>query len=165
MSYGDLLRDPRWQKKRLEMLEAAGWKCSGCEKTTETLHVHHVHYRRGAMPWEYDASELRVLCETCHTNVHLAQQALLEIVEACSIGTLAKLSGYAQTIWAIDPKNLRSDGIAFTYSSNQIEGIRDALSEFGITADDVRDACVEGSHVVDVVGLLAKKNEKPGSGV
>jgi hypothetical protein len=35
MSYGDLLRDPRWQKKRLEMLDAAEWKCTCCERTTE----------------------------------------------------------------------------------------------------------------------------------
>jgi hypothetical protein len=157
MSYGDLLRDPRWQKKRLEMLEAAEWKCTCCERTTETFHVHHVHYRKGAMPWEYDSSELRVLCETCHTNIHLAQQALREIVDGCGLSTLARLAGYAQAIWAIDPKNLHSDGTAVAYSQNQTNGIRDALSEFGITCDQVLESCSDdGSHNVNVVQLLAK---------
>ena len=138
------------------MLEAAGWKCTSCGRTTKTFHVHHVHYRKDAMPWEYDASELRVLCETCHTNIHLAQQALMEIIEVCGIGTLAKLSGYAQTIWAIDPKNTRSDVTVSTYSTNQVEGIRDALSEFGVTVDDIRDAYTGGPHLVNVVELLEK---------
>jgi len=30
-SYSEKLRDPRWQKKRLELLESAGWKISGME--------------------------------------------------------------------------------------------------------------------------------------
>jgi hypothetical protein len=30
MSYADLLKDRRWQKKRLEVLDAADLKCESC---------------------------------------------------------------------------------------------------------------------------------------
>jgi hypothetical protein len=68
-AYSDLLKDPRWQKKRLEVLEAAGWSCERCGDKTRTLHVHHKKYRRGADPWEYDREELQSLCEPCHVEV------------------------------------------------------------------------------------------------
>ena len=69
-SYSEQLRDPRWQKKRLEVLNASGWKCSLCGTSTETLHVHHKIYLTGRDPWEYEAGQLAVLCESCHDEVH-----------------------------------------------------------------------------------------------
>lgn len=69
-AYLKLLRDPRWQKLRLRALEAAGWKCTKCPDSQKTLHVHHPFYDAGKMPWEYDTSELCVLCDDCHTKEH-----------------------------------------------------------------------------------------------
>ena len=40
-SYKKLLKDPRWQKKRLKVLERAGWACEECGDTKTELHVHH----------------------------------------------------------------------------------------------------------------------------
>lgn len=34
------------------------------------LNVHHLHYKRGAAPWEYDDNELVTLCESCHKKEH-----------------------------------------------------------------------------------------------
>lgn len=65
-NYSELLKDPRWQKRRLSVLESAGWKCSDCGATDRTLHVHHTHYVRGRKPWEYDDHDLMCLCEDCH---------------------------------------------------------------------------------------------------
>lgn len=65
LSYSEKLRDPRWQKKRLEILERDGWKCLECGETAETLHVHHLFYR-GSAPWETPDYGLRTLCESCH---------------------------------------------------------------------------------------------------
>lgn len=70
VSYSDLLRDPRWQRKRLEVMSAAGFACIQCGDTETTLNVHHTHYVKGRKPWEYDASELRCLCEPCHGREH-----------------------------------------------------------------------------------------------
>src|SRR5262245_56290118 len=54
LSYQEKLRDPRWQRKRLEILERDQWTCQRCHSTTKTLHVHHRIYRHGLEPWEID---------------------------------------------------------------------------------------------------------------
>lgn len=64
--YSILLKDPRWQKKRLKILERDGWECNGCGNSETTLHVHHLHYHKNKDPWEYDDNYLISLCEDCH---------------------------------------------------------------------------------------------------
>ena len=69
-SYGEKLRDPRWQKKRLEIMERDEWRCSRCLCDTRTLHVHHEGYKDGLEPWEYDEMDLMTLCDECHARRH-----------------------------------------------------------------------------------------------
>lgn len=69
-TYSEKLKDPRWQKKRLEALDAAAWTCAACSDTTTTLHVHHRQYFKGREPWEYEIGQLEVLCADCHTLHH-----------------------------------------------------------------------------------------------
>lgn len=68
--YGRKLRDPRWQKKRLEIMERDGWACVECGADRITLNVHHTRYLRGCAPWEYPSDMLRTLCERCHEAEH-----------------------------------------------------------------------------------------------
>lgn len=75
--YAAKLRDPRWQKKRLEVLSANEFACEMCGDAESTLHVHHKAYIKGREPWEYDANQLAVLCEECHAAVHEAAPDLL----------------------------------------------------------------------------------------
>lgn len=65
-SYAEKLRDPRWQKKRLEVMHRADFACEECSDKENTLHVHHCLYVTGKEPWDYPISELRCLCERCH---------------------------------------------------------------------------------------------------
>jgi hypothetical protein len=65
-SYSDLLKDPRWQKKRLEVFQRDKWACRSCGSTEKTLHVHHIIYKYGANPWEYPLDNFLTLCEPCH---------------------------------------------------------------------------------------------------
>lgn len=67
-NYSELLKDPRWQKKRLEILSLDGWQCRQCNNKKETLHVHHMYYEKGKMPWEYDNSALVTYCWECHED-------------------------------------------------------------------------------------------------
>jgi hypothetical protein len=67
MKYSDKLKDPRWQKKRLEILERDKWTCKGCNDTETTLHVHHTIYHPNIEPWDYPEKQLITLCEDCHT--------------------------------------------------------------------------------------------------
>lgn len=77
-SYAAKLKDPRWQKKRLEVLERAGWACEMCGDSESTLHVHHKQYLKGREPWEYDADQLASLCEICHSATHEESDRLLD---------------------------------------------------------------------------------------
>jgi 5-methylcytosine-specific restriction endonuclease McrA len=69
-SYGEKLKDPRWQRKRLEVMHRADFTCEKCGDPFNTLNVHHVKYRKDAEPWEYSSAELICLCETCHKSEH-----------------------------------------------------------------------------------------------
>src|SRR5882672_3805775 len=64
MTYSDNLRDPRWQKLRLQVLERAGWRCQCCADSKSTLHVHHLVY--SGEPWNSPINFLECLCEDCH---------------------------------------------------------------------------------------------------
>lgn len=68
--YSEKLKDPRWQKKRLEILEKRNWCCESCYDDKSTLNVHHKNYRSNAEPWDYDDELLIVLCDDCHKKEH-----------------------------------------------------------------------------------------------
>lgn len=69
-TYLQLLRDPRWQKKRLEIFQRDGWACTKCYNENEELHVHHARYFKGKAPWEYPDQLLSTLCDSCHKTTH-----------------------------------------------------------------------------------------------
>lgn len=64
--YARKLLDPRWQRKRLQILQRDGFTCQVCGDTKTTLHVHHKAYRSGSAPWEYPSDWLVTLCAPCH---------------------------------------------------------------------------------------------------
>jgi hypothetical protein len=64
--YTKKLKDPRWQKKRLEVFNRDGFTCRACDSNEKTLHVHHLIYRPKVEPWEAPLHELVTLCEECH---------------------------------------------------------------------------------------------------
>ncbi len=70
MTYSEKLKDPRWQKKRLEILERDKWTCQWCGDTQATLHVHHECYEKGEEPWDTWSELLTTVCETCHKVQH-----------------------------------------------------------------------------------------------
>lgn len=66
MTYADLLKDPRWQRRRLQVFNRADFTCELCGDTTTELQVHHLRYVQGRMPWEYPLADLCCLCRPCH---------------------------------------------------------------------------------------------------
>src|SRR5688572_1565484 len=65
-NYSQKLLDPRWQKKRLEILNRDEWICRDCGEDSKALHVHHRIYIPGKQPWEIDDDLLITLCADCH---------------------------------------------------------------------------------------------------
>jgi hypothetical protein len=69
-------KDPRWQKKRLEVMQNANFKCESCGDDGKTLNVHHKSYKKNHDPWEYECYELECLCEDCHREKHEVKERL-----------------------------------------------------------------------------------------
>lgn len=69
-SYSEKLQDPRWQRKRLEIMHRDDFRCIRCGSGRKTLHVHHKKYLKGKEPWEYTESNFQTLCVDCHKNTH-----------------------------------------------------------------------------------------------
>ena len=69
--YGDKLLDPRWQKKRLEILTDANFTCTYCADKESTLHVHHFCYTANGNPWDSPNDALICLCKKCHELCHI----------------------------------------------------------------------------------------------
>jgi hypothetical protein len=86
MTYSEKLRHPKWQKKRLEVLNRDGFTCRNCWSGDKTLDVHHLIYLKGRDPWEYPLDHLLTLCHECHEEVEEDQK------EQCfELGELFKL--------------------------------------------------------------------------
>lgn len=67
-TYGELLKHPKWQMRRLKIFERDGAKCTLCGDTETTLNVHHLKYH-GSNPWDAPDEDLITLCEMCHLLV------------------------------------------------------------------------------------------------
>lgn len=86
MTYQEKLKDPRWQKKRLEILQRDEWTCKSCGEIEKTLHVHHLFYIFNQDPWDIPNSFLLTLCDNCHDDSLITKNIinliarLLEIV-------------------------------------------------------------------------------------
>lgn len=102
-NYSELLRDPRWQKMRLQILERDQWKCTSCANAKDTLHVHHRYYENGRKPWEYPINSLATLCANCHENETIclkeAKSSLVTLINICGFtaeqtGALASVFGF-----------------------------------------------------------------------
>lgn len=63
-NYAEKLKDPRWQKKRLEILQRDEFTCTICQDKTTTLHIHHLKYKGD--PWSVENNHLVSLCADCH---------------------------------------------------------------------------------------------------
>ena len=73
-AYSEKFKDPRWQKKRLEILKRDKFSCQVCFDEKSTLHIHHKYYEGFKDPWEYSDSCLITLCFECHESEQLEKK-------------------------------------------------------------------------------------------
>ena len=139
-TYWELLRHPKWQRKRLAIMERADFKCENCDNDDETLNVHHSYYEKGLMPWDYPDESLHCLCETCHKAAQDLMTALHRQIGQVS-DSLEELYGFSLALqMASDPEvvvEVRSYGVA--------KGLG---AYWGISAEEVinllRDTAIDG---------------------
>lgn len=68
-TYAEKLKDPRWQKKRLEIFQRDNFTCQECKSNENMLVVHHKIYE-GKDPWDTCNEGLVTLCNDCHQTEH-----------------------------------------------------------------------------------------------
>ena len=175
-TYAEKLRDPRWQRRRLEILNRSSFTCEVCEASDKTLNVHHRLYRKGAEPWEYADDELQALCEECHEAHHALEAVLKKALAKLNIYELEQILGYARGMEArrqIEPSDLDGEQndpsrLSFEIPSEDYAcGFLDALwIEYTKTNLDVviHYAPYNGLrlwqlHVEDVVGRVRRLRE------
>lgn len=73
VSYSSKLQNPKWQRKRLEVLQRDDFCCKICKENNSALHVHHLKYNGN--PWESDIQELTTLCKDCHKLIHYLEDS------------------------------------------------------------------------------------------
>ena len=78
--FQEQIKHPKWQKRRLEIMQRDGFACQICGDEETTLHVHHLRYVPNRAYWDYEDWELITLCESCHKNEHSTDD-LLECIE------------------------------------------------------------------------------------
>ena len=161
ITYAEHLKDPRWQRKRLERLQLAEFRCENCDDETKTLHVHHKFYRKGAMPWEYTDQELEVLCEDCHESIHQLRSRLNAAVTQLDVYDVHRLLGYAQALhmWGLgdNPGRLKLENY------EHAEGASDVIG-FPMGAEQIlelmaEDRCITARTLRELWDL--RKNRKP----
>jgi hypothetical protein len=64
MEYSEKLKNPKWQRKRLEILNRDNFKCCLCDGEEVELHVHHLKYTNE--PHNAPNKDLETLCKYCH---------------------------------------------------------------------------------------------------
>lgn len=93
--YSQQLKDPRWQRRRLEVLNRSDFKCEWCDASDKTLHVHHTIYHKGMKPWEYKDCELLALCEDCHAEWHHMKDGIDSMLSAFDNESIERLWDFA----------------------------------------------------------------------
>jgi hypothetical protein len=105
LTYSQMLLDPRWQRRRLEVFQRDGWRCRHCNAESRQLHAHHIAYLRGLAPWDYDGRWLVSLCDRCHEAEHRHGDAgwasvRVEAVNAGAVGASGQ-HDIARTVGAL----------------------------------------------------------------
>lgn len=86
LKYDQLLRDPRWQKKRLLILQRDNFTCVLCEDCRTTLAVHHEKYKGN--PWDIEDKHLKTVCIHCHAVIHaLPKHNIIDVHKRFSINS------------------------------------------------------------------------------
>lgn len=131
--YSEKLRDPRWQRRRLEILNRDDFTCQNCSDKTSTLHVHHCFYRSELEPWDYPLSSLVTLCECCHEEetadwLEARKRLNLELSENGFL--VSDFDNLAITIWRWNKRKPRKRGdlaMLFRAMFNEVEKMEEKI--------------------------------------
>ncbi len=91
MDYDAKLKTPEWMEFRDHVLDVKGRECENCHCLAERPHIHHKGYVRGRDPWDYELSEVAVVCGECHGIIHRRRKEFEALFDSLEPATLAVL--------------------------------------------------------------------------
>lgn len=148
-TYREKLLDPRWQRRRLEVLQRTDFRCAHCDSSEKTLHVHHLRYIRGHDPWEYSDEDLRPLCEECHAEWHELRARLDESL--ARIWDHELVIGFVEGIRAAcsdDKEAARFEALSESWVHGYVDGFNSMWGEpVRVNSKDVMNAMERGGWV------------------
>ena len=137
-TYSDKLKDPRWQRKRLEIMERDGWKCRNCGDEKSTLHVHHWAYNGD--PWEVDPMFLSTYCHRCHAMAETLIAAVRpfgSVGQAMEIACMTSMNMGTLHPFAMVSRCERMVALMFTEDESTASDRTEALEIFKRCADGI----------------------------
>lgn len=143
-TYSEKLKDPRWQRRRLEILSRDNWACVDCEAKESTLHVDHRIYRKGQEPWEYADQELQTLCEACHKRIEEERKALKESMSRFRWKDIELMVGFAEGLRFLEFHEEEGHRVALTgwgHACGFVAAVADVFPHF--TGDRAVDSVIE----------------------
>lgn len=112
-TYSEKLKDPRWQKKRLEVLQRDNFTCTLCSDAETELHIHHKEYIYGNEVWNYENDNFQSLCKDCHLLVESIKEDNLTVLISIKTHISEKV-----VITAILKTELNELSVSLTYVEN-----------------------------------------------
>jgi hypothetical protein len=143
VKYSEKLRDPRWQRRRLEVMQRDDFRCKCCGDALSTLNVHHLMYVKE--PWDCPLEKLETLCERCHEwrsaigkRISNMPTALISELWSDLVYTRAENAFSNAVLDGCGFAEMR-DGQVFVKTKNK-DAIRLIESDVAAMGDDYRDA-------------------------
>ena len=132
-TYSEKLKDPRWQKKRLEILNRDEFACQKCGDTETTLHVHHKKYNSGE-PWDIGNDHLTTLCEFCHSIIEAYYKNTFDSIDIMRFGDSSMqirvvMSGKGAHLIEITDGILKSN-LVFKKTSGSLDKLISGLTQY-----------------------------------
>lgn len=144
MTYYEKLKDPRWQKKRLEILERDFFTCQNCCSPVKELHVHHFKY--GKNPWDIDNKYLITFCKDCHEKIQLLYDNLID-----------------QIIENLINKGCGNDiENTLEFFSKYLTTASLCISDFGVSSDNPKELNISKNVIYEIIESIERGFYKKG---
>ena len=128
-TYSEKLKDPRWQKLRLQVFERDDFTCNICKSKEQTLNVHHKKYAKSGNPWDIETGSLMTLCEGCHKLMEDAKKKWMLLFYSTSAYEIGEIKLFDDEIIDINvllsfilSKKSILQSIALIYRENEETG-------------------------------------------
>jgi hypothetical protein len=123
--YSEKLKHPKWQRKRLEVLQRDNFTCVKCGDTETELHVNHLKYL--GEPYETPLSALETLCKNCHKIHH-------SIPDKKIIRVLKEYDPYYDEVYCIE--YIVDGGFDYAFAHIKLDGSVDFISTYEMVSRD-----------------------------